>query len=179
MAQSNVKPADGKLGIMVVGNGAVATTFMTGVLMARKGLTKPVGSMTQYDKIRIGKGADKKYLHYKDIVPLADLNDIVFGTWDVYPANAFDAAVNADVLKAKDILPVEDELKAIVLKKKHCHRKRNPLLHRHFPFRLSFVFESMCRYKDFMRETAAESVSLSIIPQYGFASSQESFFPAG
>ena len=114
MAQSNVKPANGKLGVMVVGNGAVATTFMTGVLMTRKGLAKPVGSMTQYDKIRVGKGADKKYLHYKDIVPLADLNDIVFGTWDVYPANAFDAAVNADVLKAKDILPVEDELKAIV-----------------------------------------------------------------
>ncbi|MBO6018597.1 MAG: inositol-3-phosphate synthase, partial [Prevotella sp.] len=54
MANANVKPADGKLGIMVVGNGAVATTFMTGVLMTRKGLAKPVGSMTQYDKIRIG-----------------------------------------------------------------------------------------------------------------------------
>ena len=89
MKKNNVKPADGKLGIMVVGCGAVSTTFMTGVLMARKGLTKPVGSMTQYDKIRVGKGADKKYLHYKDIVPLADLNDIVFGTWDVYPQNAY------------------------------------------------------------------------------------------
>ena len=66
MKQNNVKPAEGKLGILVVGNGAVATTFMTGVLMARKGLTKPIGSMTQYDKIRVGKGADKKYLHYKD-----------------------------------------------------------------------------------------------------------------
>ena len=83
MANANVKPADGKLGIMVVGNGAVATTFMTGVLMTRKGLAKPVGSMTQYDKIRIGRGDDKKYLHYKDIVPIADLNDIVFGCCDV------------------------------------------------------------------------------------------------
>ena len=54
MKQNDVKPADGKLGIMVVGCGAVATTFMTGVLMTRKGLTKPVGSMTQYDKIRVG-----------------------------------------------------------------------------------------------------------------------------
>ena len=62
----NVKPAEGKLGILVVGCGAVATTFMTGVFMTRKGLAKPVGSMTQYDKIRVGKGADKKYLHYKD-----------------------------------------------------------------------------------------------------------------
>lgn len=72
MKQNNVKPADGKLGIMVVGCGAVATTFMTGVLMTRKGLTKPVGSMTQYDKIRVGRGADKQYLHYQDIVPLAN-----------------------------------------------------------------------------------------------------------
>jgi myo-inositol-1-phosphate synthase len=92
MKQMNVKPADGKLGIMVVGCGAVATTFMTGVLMTRKGLGKPVGSMTQYDKIRVGRGADKKYLHYKDIVPLAQLKDIVFGCWDVYPQNAYQAA---------------------------------------------------------------------------------------
>ena len=114
MAETHVKPAKGKLGIMVVGNGAVATTFMTGVLMARKGLAKPVGAMTQYDKIRIGKGNDKKYLHYKDIVPLADLNDIVFGTWDVYPQNAYQAAVYAEVLKREDINPVKDELEKIV-----------------------------------------------------------------
>ena len=114
MTQSNVKPATGKLGVMVVGCGAVTTTFMTGVLMARKGLAKPVGAMTQYDKIRVGKGADKKYLHYGEIVSLASLDDIVFGTWDVYADNAFEAAIKADVLKAKDIFPVEDELKAIV-----------------------------------------------------------------
>ena len=110
MANSNVKPATGKLGIMVVGLGAVSTTFMTGVLMVRKGLGKPVGSMTQYDKIRVGRGADKKYLHYKDIVPLADLNDIVFGAWDVYPVNAYESACNAQVLQPKDIEPVKDEL---------------------------------------------------------------------
>jgi myo-inositol-1-phosphate synthase len=83
---------------------------MTGVLMVRKGLGKPVGSMTQYDKIRVGRGADKKYLHYKDIVPLADLNDIVFGAWDVYPVNAYESACNAQVLQPKDIEPVKDEL---------------------------------------------------------------------
>ena len=107
MSYSNVKPAQGKLGVMVVGCGAVTTTFMAGVLMARKGLAKPVGSMTQYDKIRVGQGENKKYLRYKDIVPIADLNDIVFGAWDVYPANA-------EVLKERDINPVADELKAIV-----------------------------------------------------------------
>ena len=114
MGKTNVKPANGKLGILVVGCGAVSTTFMTGVLMARKGLAKPVGSMTQYDKIRVGRGADKKYLHYGDIVPLAKLEDIVFGTWDVYPQNAYRAAVYAEVLQEKDIYPVRDELEKIV-----------------------------------------------------------------
>ena len=114
MGKTNVKPANGKLGILVVGCGAVSTTFMTGVLMARKGLAKPVGSMTQYDKIRVGHGADKKYLHYGDIVPLAKLEDIVFGTWDVYPQNAYRAAVYAEVLQEKDIYPVRDELEKIV-----------------------------------------------------------------
>lgn len=99
---------------MVVGLGAVASTFMTGVLMTRKGLAKPVGSMTQYDKIRVGRGENKKYLHYKDIVPLADLNDIEFAAWDVYPVNAYQSAVNAEVLKAKDIEPVREELEKIV-----------------------------------------------------------------
>ena len=88
MATPTAKPANGKLGVLVVGLGAVATTFMTGVMMTRKGLAKPVGSMTQYDKIRVGRGKDKKYLHYKDIVPLANLDDLVFGAWDVYPDNA-------------------------------------------------------------------------------------------
>lgn len=114
MIQSNVKPAEGKLGIMVVGNGAVATTFMTGVLMARKGLAKPVGSMTQYDKMRVGRGAEAKYLPYNEIVPITDLKDIVFGTWDVYPQNAFQSAMYCEVLKEKDILPVQDELEKIV-----------------------------------------------------------------
>lgn len=114
MEKMIVKPATGKLGVLCVGLGAVTSTFMTGVLMARKGLAKPVGSMTQYDKMRVGRGENKKYLHYGEIVPLADLNDIVFGAWDVYPANAFESAVNAEVLKAKDILPVQDELEKIV-----------------------------------------------------------------
>ena len=70
--------------------------------------------MTQYDKIRVGRGADKKYLHYKDIVPIADLKDIVFGAWDVYPANAYESAINCEVLKEKDIEPVKDELVQIV-----------------------------------------------------------------
>ena len=114
MKQTSVTPAQGKLGILVVGCGAVSTTFMTGVLMARKGMAKPVGSMTQYDKMRVGRGADARYLHYADIVPLAKMDDIVFGCWDVYPQNAYQAAMYAEVLKEKDINPVREELEQIV-----------------------------------------------------------------
>ena len=114
MNQTEVKPAEGRLGILVVGCGAVATTFMTGVLMARKGLAKPIGSMTQYDRIRVGSGDSRQYLKYEDIVPLASLSDLVFGCWDVYPQNAYQAARYAEVLKEKDIEPVRDELGQIV-----------------------------------------------------------------
>ena len=110
MSAGKAKAPNGKLGVMIVGLGAVSTTFITGVLMARKGLAKPIGSMTQYDKIRVGKGKEKKYLHYKDVVPIADLNDIVFAAWDVYPENAYESAVNCEVLKEKDIEPVKEEL---------------------------------------------------------------------
>lgn len=114
MSETKAKPATGKLGVMVVGLGAVSTTFITGVLMTRKGLAKPVGSMTQYDRIRVGEGAEKKYLKYNEIAPITDLNDIVFASWDVYPANAYEAAMHAEVLKEKDIEPVRDELEKIV-----------------------------------------------------------------
>ncbi len=114
MTETKVKPASGKLGILVVGCGAVSTTFMTGVLLARKGLGKPIGSFTQYDKIRVGRGESKQYLPISDIVPIAQLSDIVFGCWDVYPQNAYQAAMYAEVLKEKDINAVRDELEQIV-----------------------------------------------------------------
>lgn len=108
-----VKPAEGKLGVMIVGLGAVASTFITGVLMSRKGLAKPIGSMTQYDKIRVGRGKEKRYMHYGEIVPLASLDDLVFAAWDPYTDNAFESALNSEVLKYKDIKPVADELQQI------------------------------------------------------------------
>jgi myo-inositol-1-phosphate synthase len=102
----------------------VATTLMTGVLMARKGLTRLIGSMTQMDKIRVkepapdpsqrGGESRQKYLKYADIVPLASLDDIVFGTWDVYPQDAYRAAMYARVLDENDIDPVRHELEQIV-----------------------------------------------------------------
>ena len=114
MTNPKIQKADGKLGIMVVGLGAVTSTFITGVLMVRKGLAKPVGSMIEYDKIRVGKGSAKRYLSYREIVPITELKDIVFGAWDVYPADAYRSAMYAEVLKEKDIEPVKDELSAIV-----------------------------------------------------------------
>ena len=114
MNQVKVVPAEGRLGILVVGCGAVATTLMTGVLMARKGLAKPIGSMTQFDRIRVGSGEARQYLKYEEIVPLARLSDLVFGCWDVYPQNAYQAAMYAEVLNEKDIEPVRDELEQIV-----------------------------------------------------------------
>ena len=113
MNQVKISPAEGRLGILVVGCGAVATTFITGVLMARKGLAKPIGSMTQYDRIRVGSGDTRQYLKYEEIVPLARLSDLVFGCWDVYPQNAYQAAMYAEVLKASDIEPVRSELEQI------------------------------------------------------------------
>src|SRR5574344_1040432 len=113
MKQTDVKPATGKLGVLCVGLGAVSSTFITGTLMIRKGLGKPVGSMTQMAKVRVGKGEEKEYLNIGEIVPLANLDDIVFGAWDIFPDNAFESAMHAEVLKDRDIYPVKDELEKI------------------------------------------------------------------
>ena len=91
MEKIEVKEAKGKLGILVVGvGGAVATTMITGTLAARKGLAKPIGSISQLATMRLENGEEKAI---KDIVPLTDLNDIVFGGWDIFPDNAYEAAI--------------------------------------------------------------------------------------
>ena len=111
MEKIEVKEAKGKLGILVVGvGGAVATTMITGTLAARKGLAKPIGSISQLATMRLENGEEKAI---KDIVPLTDLNDIVFGGWDIFPDNAYEAAIYAEVLKEKDLNGVKDELEAI------------------------------------------------------------------
>lgn len=109
-----MKPATGKLGVLCVGLGAVTTTFITGTLMYRKGLGIPGGSITQMAKIRVGRGEKKAYKKIGEIVPLADVNDMMFGAWDIFTDSAYESAINAEVLKTKDIDPVRDELKAIV-----------------------------------------------------------------
>ena len=113
MEESKVKAATGKLGVMCVGLGAVTTTTIIGTLMSRKGLSQPIGSFACKGMMRLGTGRDKVYKEVKDIVPIAELNDIVFGAWDLFPDNAYEAAVKAAVLKPQDIEPVRDELEAI------------------------------------------------------------------
>ena len=113
MNKTKVEPATGKLGVMCVGLGAVTTTTIIGTLMARKGLSQPIGSFACDGIMRLGTGSDKVYKEVKDIVPIADLNDVVFGAWDIYEDDAYEAAIKADVLKQRDIDPVADELHAI------------------------------------------------------------------
>src|SRR5574344_905267 len=111
--ENKVKPVQGRLGVLVVGLGAVSTTFIAGTLAVRKGLAKPVGSITQMAKIRLGKKEENRNPLIKDVVPLANLNDLVFGGWDIFPDSAYESATHAQVLKQSDIDRVKDELDAI------------------------------------------------------------------
>ncbi|MEO8650186.1 MAG: inositol-3-phosphate synthase [Acidobacteriota bacterium] len=101
--QTEILPADGKLGILLVGLGAVSTTFVAGVEAIRRGLAAPIGSVTQMGTIRLGKRTDNRSPKIKDFVPLAGLDDIVFGAWDIFNDNAYDAAMKSGVLE-KDLL---------------------------------------------------------------------------
>ena len=112
--ENNVKPANGKLGILIPGLGAVATTLIAGVEAVNKGLSKPIGALTQMGNIRLGKRTENRYPKIKEFVPLADLNDIVFGGWDVYSDNVYEAAVNAAVLEKGLLDSVKSELETIV-----------------------------------------------------------------
>jgi myo-inositol-1-phosphate synthase len=100
---SKIAPATGKLGVMVVGLGAVATTLIAGVEAVRKGIAKPIGSLTQMGHIRLGKRTDNRSPLIKDFVPLADLNDVVFTGWDIFTDNVYESASHAKVLD-KDLV---------------------------------------------------------------------------
>ncbi|MGH9327741.1 MAG: inositol-3-phosphate synthase [Terriglobia bacterium] len=116
MARKGVKIEEpkGKLGVLVPGVGAVATTFMAGVEAIRRGVASPIGSLTQMGTIRLGKRTEKKSPLIKDFVPLAALEDLVFTGWDVLPDNAYEAAVKAGVLERPLLDPLQDFLEGIV-----------------------------------------------------------------
>src|SRR5467141_3467847 len=95
---SKIAPAKGKLGVLLPGMGAVSTTLMAGVELVRKGKAQPIGSLTQLGTIRLGKRTEGKSPLIKKFVPLADLNDLVFGSWDLFKDDAYQAAEKAGVL---------------------------------------------------------------------------------
>ncbi len=108
-----VRPANGRLGILLPGFGAVATTVVAGVEAARRGLAKPIGSVTQMQTIRLGKRTDGRSPLIRDFVPLAALEDVVFGTWDPIPDDGYESAVNAGVLERHHLDPMEDFLRSV------------------------------------------------------------------
>ncbi|HHH27029.1 MAG TPA: inositol-3-phosphate synthase [Polyangiaceae bacterium] len=110
---TSIRPAEGKLGVLLPGLGAVATTTIAGVLLARRGLAKPIGSLTQYATIRLGTRTDGRTPFIKDFVPLASLDDIVFGGWDIFPEDCAEAARHAEVLESRHLDPVADEMSTI------------------------------------------------------------------
>ena len=108
-----IKEATGKLGVLLPGMGAVGTTFIAGCLLARRNLAQPVGSLTQMGTIRLGKRTDQRAPLIKDFVSLASLDDLVFGGWDLFPDNAYEAARTAEVLTPEHLALVRDELEQI------------------------------------------------------------------
>jgi len=97
-AATTIKPAQGKLGVMIPGMGAVATTLIAGVEAIRRGFARPIGSTSQIGTIRLGKRTDARSPLIKDFVPLAPLDDLVFTGWDIFGGNLYDAAKTAHVL---------------------------------------------------------------------------------
>ncbi|MBI3297454.1 MAG: inositol-3-phosphate synthase [Elusimicrobia bacterium] len=114
MTRRTIAPAKGRLGILLPGMGAVSSTFIAGVELAKKGLARPVGSLTQFQTIRLGKRYEDRAPLIKDFVPLAGLGDLVFGGWDIFEDSMWDAALKAGVLGEHQLAPVKDELDAIV-----------------------------------------------------------------
>src|SRR5690606_3634185 len=110
---SNIQQPTGKLGVLLPGMGAVATTFIAGVIAVNKGISKPIGSTSQMRTIRLGKRTENRNPLIKDFIPLANLKDIEFGGWDIFEDNMFEAATNAAVLDRYLLEQIKPELEAI------------------------------------------------------------------
>ena len=108
-----IAPARGKLGVLLVGLGAVSTTTIAGVLAIRKGLATPIGSLTQMGTIRLGKRTENRAPKINEFAPLASLDDIVFGGWDIFEEDCYAAARTAGVLEPSQLEQVRGELEAV------------------------------------------------------------------
>ena len=113
MKPVDIQPAKGKLGILLVGLGAVSTTVIAGVLAVRKNLAKPIGSLTQMGTLRLGKRTDGRSPKIADVLPLAGLDDVVFGGWDLFDDNCYEAAKTAGVLEASLLEQIRPDLEAL------------------------------------------------------------------
>ena len=109
----SIAPTEGKLGVLIPGLGAVATTLIAGVALVNKGLAKPYGSLTELHKIRLGKRSQPRSVLIRDLVPLAGLKDLVFGGWDIFPEDAYQSASTAEVLPPEQLSAVRRELESI------------------------------------------------------------------
>jgi myo-inositol-1-phosphate synthase len=109
----HIEPAEGKLGVLLVGLGAVSTTFVAGVEAVKRGLGKPIGSLTQMGTVRLGKRTENRVPRIQDFVPLAKLDDLVFGAWDIFPDDAYAAACAAKVLEQSLLDELRPALEAI------------------------------------------------------------------
>jgi myo-inositol-1-phosphate synthase len=109
----DIRPATGKLGILLPGMGAVATTFIAGVEAIRRGLSRPIGSLTQMGTVRLGKRTEGRNPRISELVPLASLDDVVFGGWDVYPDSAYEAARKAGVLHGEHLSALKPFLETV------------------------------------------------------------------
>ncbi|MEE8148004.1 MAG: inositol-3-phosphate synthase, partial [Longimicrobiales bacterium] len=108
-----IRPATGRLGVLLPGLGAVANTTVAGVIAARNGLAKPFGSLAQMNTIRLGKRTDERNPLIRDFVDIASLDQLVFGAWDPIPDNAYESATNSGVLTREHLDPIKDELSAV------------------------------------------------------------------
>jgi len=137
---AEIRPAEGKLGVLTPGMGAVTTTFIAGVEAVRRGLGAPIGSLTQMGTVRLGKRTDNRSPKIRDFVPLAGLEDLVFGGWDIFPDTVYDAARQAGVLESRHLEPLREFLEAVRpmpgvfeqryvprLRATHCKEGRNKM----------------------------------------------------
>src|SRR6202789_2067115 len=172
-----IEPAKGKLGVMIPGMGAVATTFVAGVEAIRKGLAKPIGSLTQMGTVRLGKRTEGRSPKIKEFVPLAGLDDLVFTGWDIFEDNMYEAASNAGVLDQRLLDQLEPFLstvtpRAAVFDHNYVKKIDGPNVKKG-KTKMDLAEQLRDDIRDF-RETSGDMIVITM-----WCSSTESYIPAG
>lgn len=164
--------------MLVVGlGGAVSSTFVVGTLSVRKGLAEPIGSLTQLAHLPLGKGSERREPRIKDVIPLADLNDVVIGGWDIFEENVYEAAKHAEVLTEKDIDKVKDELVEIKPMKAVFYQEYVKRLHGTWVKNAATKYEAMEQLKADMAEFKKKNGCSRLVVIW--AASTEVYIPMG